>query len=398
MARMPRRATKGSSPSFRPALCLVAAMLCGACTSGTDQAGLEKRRLAKLQAELEGIINRVEGKSPDSEERYRALRVQLKVAAAKAGDDLGELRDRAKKILAKKKKAYQAGLGKTVDQLKGEGEAAIKALLEAKPDALEARLGQLDRVRGKVKQLSGGHWSQFQKDIDELRVSLSVARQASKTYREVSQKSARMRRYHFYENALGLLDSYILVPAYAKSAFGARVRQAITTTKKEAEDYAKKESASDNIAWATILGKGTGLQNFTQYGASGTISAEDTQLVCDNREDSSTFLVTGNPKWQDYVLDLEFKIVRKGFGLAVRLSDDRQKFDLIPITDRDFSRLSWIKARVKVQGDKVQVISFTTFDVKEMTLTAPAGRFGIEIEPKSKVIFRNIRFKLLKSA
>lgn len=371
-------------------LVLTVAVACG--NGGGDDGAKE---LAEKRKSMEDKLQRYKQSLTQSPDKYPSYRAKIKAVAAQCEEELPELQSQAKSLLSSAKAGYKKAAETEFGELKKRVDEGIKKLGGIKDSGtLEQTIQELeDALVGFPKA-----YMVFVADKhEELRRSLAAQKSVGHRAREVLTKAQRMRRFHRYKQAIGVLESFSLVARFRDSPFAAKMNSEIDKVKKEAEEWAKKKAEEDKIPWQTIFRQGGMLINFQINGSSAQV--EDGVATVESEGEFAT-LITGDESWVDYILDIEFKIYRGGFSLGVRFDGDlnAENYDKLDLREGDYSALNWHRVRVHVSGNKAEVVSLASFDVAEASLKNDKGKFFIAVTGTDKIQLRTVRVKVLKPA
>ncbi|MDF1660636.1 MAG: hypothetical protein P1V97_02605 [Planctomycetota bacterium] len=355
--------------------------------------------VAKAKKDLKKKLARVE-KNLGGASRYRNHRVTLKAVIHEAElYELDDIRAEAEGLLSKAENNFKAELEKFLAKLKGDVEAFKKQSGDKSPEEIDKARESLESAfKGIPKAFSVASPEAFEKLRRELHGGNSAGDRAD----EIVKKAARMSRYHFYENALGVLESFLAVEAFKNSPFAKKIEAEISKTKKAAEEWEVKRAKEDKIPWFKLFVREKASlrleRNFEKPDSDDAFSLRNKILVSDNREDSPVRLVLGrSDNWQDYIVEIDFQLVKGNFTMGLRAKNWRaEKYDKVPFNISKYKRRSWSKVRIHVEGSKANVVSLDNFEVEEITLEESDGGLILIFDANSVIEIRSLRLKLLK--
>jgi hypothetical protein len=389
-----RRAHQNLASVLFCGLVLLSAVAC----KPDKKKGLSKREI-RLKNELK-LVSRAMKSMP---EKYPDHRVHLQAILRQASDyELSALEDEVQSALTLSKTLFNTELEKKLTALSQEVDDYLKKASatdeNTDTDALNKELEELERkfrILPKSFQLKKGQ------EFEDLRRKLYAMGNAGARSRELIAKAAGMRRFHFHERAIGVLESFLAVPEFKKSPYAARIKEEIKVTGELARKWKEKKDAEDQIPWFRLFVRNKASvrlqRNFQKPQGGAAFDVVDGVLVCDNDEESPVTLISGHKKWENYIVEIEFQIVKNGFTLGVRASDWRNNiYDSISFMSSKYGRLNWSKVRIHVEGSQARIVSLNDFSFEEIKLEQSTGPIFLAFEGDSKVRLRSLRVKVLK--
>jgi hypothetical protein len=378
-------------------LVLMLALSLGGCGGGS--AAAEKQRAAELEkrrAGLEEQLERLNQKLAKDPAGYEKARYTFAVLSAKTEEDFSELNQRVAKASTKAKKRNEALASEAMKTLQAEVDAGLAGL--AKSTDQVSINGQLARLKSALDSFPEGLKPLRAMDFEKLRRRVAEVETIGRRCRQLLAKIDRMASLNRYEEAQGVLDSFDLVSHFKGSPFRQIMKQQRADIEVAAADWAKKKEEEDKIDWQSLLSRGEGLSNWTLSPAESFVAKRQfIDLV--NKGDSIVKMECGDPAWVDYIVELEFQIVRgSGFVFGLRINPDSPDYDSVEFQGDKYGLLNWVRVRIEVKGPLCRVINLDSYDVEEHDLGQKNGRLGVVLVEKGLLRFRQIRVKVLKKA
>lgn len=357
---------------------------------------------AKAKKNLKKKLTLVEKNLGGGASRYQNHRVTLKAVILEAERfELDEIRSEAEALLSKADSNFKASLEKFLAKLKADVESFKKESGDKSPEDIDAARDSLESA---FKSIPKAYIVANPEAFEKLRRELHGGNSAGDRADEIIAKASRMSRYHFYENALGVLESFLAVEAFNSSPFAKKVKAEIEKTKKAADEWQVKKAEEDKIPWFKLFVREKAAlrleRNFEKPDTDDAFSLRNKILVSDNREDSPVRLVLGrSDTWKDYIVEIDFQLVKGNFTMGLRAKNWRaEKYDKVPFNISKYKRRSWSKVRIHVEGSQANVVSLDNFEVEEITLEESDGGLILIFDPNSVIEIRSLRLKLLKKA
>ncbi|MFH1422947.1 MAG: hypothetical protein ABIH42_09590 [Planctomycetota bacterium] len=125
-------------------------------------------------------------------------------------------------------------------------------------------------------------------------------------------------------------------------------------------------------------------------------------ILCDNTESWTSTRAIGEDDWKDYIIEIEFEIVKGGFDLGIRgIPSGREgirNYQLVDIANEVWSSGAYHVVRVEVRKDKVEISSS---DMKEKRFIRledkyAHGPIALFVREGSSAKFREIKIKHLE--
>ncbi len=312
---------------------------------------------------------------------------------------LDALEGRADAILATARAAYDAAAAAAVEDVQAKVDAAIAAAAEASVDDEDPFAPAREALAAFPQKFRA---TESGKAIDALRERVEKAARASDRAREVMDKANRMRKLHAHARAVGVLEGFGLIEEFQGTREAEAVAALLVEVRAEAEDAEARKAEEDKVPWIDLFvsGKDRGLPTDWQL-QYGEWDVEEGALIGVAEGTKGAFIRTGADAWQDYVIELEFNIMRSGFELMLRGSineeSNRREYERVSFDESRFERSAWHRIRVEVRGDRRTALRLDTFDEVDPNralLDNTSGGIGIFIDGEVK--FRAIRVKVLK--
>lgn len=358
--------------------------------------------IAKAKKDLKAKLARVEKNLGGGASRYKSHRITLKAVIHEAESyELDEIRAEAEGLLTKAEENFNTSLEKFLTKLKTDVDAFKKESGGKSPEEIESARESLESA---FKSIPKAYVVAKPEAFEKLRRELYGGNNAGDRADEIIEKARRMSRYHFYENALGVLDSFLAVEAFKSSPFASKVKSEIDKTKKARDAWEEKKAEQDKIPWFKLfVSEKAALRlerNFLKPDSDDAFSLRNKMLISDNREDSPVRLVLDrSDTWKDYIVEIDFQLVKGNFTMGLRAKNWRQqKYDTVPFNISKYKRLNWSKVRIHVEGKQANVVSLDNFEVEEVSLEESDGGLILIFDPNSVVEIRSLRLKLLKKA
>lgn len=380
---------KSSTQAASALLVALTLALAGCGSSGEAEVAAWKAKQRKDLEEKLALAQNALKSGPSAFPKQEPL---LRAIVIDSEERFPELAQTAKSALKDGRKAWKdQGATALADM-----EKTVKAALSKASGASDTETAEaaLEEARKALRSFPEEYYAVHGERHEELRREVAAAAGIGARANEVIEKAERMRKFHFYENALGILESFLLVERFKTSPSADRVKSLMETVRKEADEYKEQKAKEEKIPWQVIYKPGMDLLSFSTNPAE-CFENSRRGFTIDNRTKKDATAITGDPAWTDIAIELEFKTFRYGFDFGVRLSRDRSAFDKLSFSESDYPRLVMHHVRIELRGKTARIISFNDFTVKEVPLTRDAGRIGILISPKSKVQFRSIKMRKL---
>lgn len=257
------------------------------------------------------------------------------------------------------------------------------------------------------------------KEIVDERMRLRRAARAVEVVEHLKTRLSELERAEDYERALAMLKAFALIEPWKQSPQAKEVEKLLEDLRPKAEAAAKKRASEASITWIPLFrAEPDDLSKNWDLEEHSAVNVEGKELVFKNDTDDYLYMRAGSSKWEDYLLDIEFNVVKGCFFVNVRgevagSEEEGQTITFGPnvllavkgAAPDEFDRYNdvtadrWTRLRIEVRGP-TQAMAAVFFDPrKKLELYQPKsakGPFEIRVGPKSEVRFKAIWAKVLK--
>jgi len=257
------------------------------------------------------------------------------------------------------------------------------------------------------------------KEIVDERARLRRMARAAEVFDHVKSRLSELERAEEFERALSLLRAFALIDAFKQSPQAKEVEKLLEELRPKAEAAAKKRASEASITWLPLFrAEPDDLSKNWELEEHSTVNVDGRELVFKNDTDDYLYIRAGRSSWEDYLLDVEFKVAKGCFFVNVRgavagSEEEGQTITFAPNllvclkggAPDEFDRYNdvaadrWTRLRIEVRGPTQSMAALFLDPRKKLELyqpKSPKGPFEIRLGPKSEVRFKAIWAKVLK--
>jgi hypothetical protein len=350
---------------------------------GKAKEGAAQKKKKQMERELEAI-----------EQHAAQCPRELEVVLGKLRDFEGRTKDR---YLLQKAERVRERAHELFDL---EAKSISQKLLREAKEITEG--GHFERALRKLEKFPKIFLqTKWAKSIEAERDRIHVLKDARLQYNEILDKLAKFKEMNEYDMALGVIESFGLIEKFKDSGWGEELEKEIEEIQKLRKEQLAKKAAEAKFRWEAIFNK-KDLYNWDLRDPEA-FAIQDQTLVVNgdkkNQDNNEAFARVGEDNWEDYIVLLQFKIVRgEGFHLAVRgkIEGGRRQFVMVPFMSYDFDMGRWQRVKVDVRGKEVNWVRLGEFAQGSEEAKYPIGSMGIIADPGNEIHFKAIRIKILK--
>ncbi|MFA5794800.1 MAG: hypothetical protein WC980_07015 [Candidatus Brocadiia bacterium] len=386
--------------------------------SPEEQAAKKKKTMMMLGGAIAGVIIIVliaVFMSAQSARKQKELEENKRIAKVKQEQEEKEAREQKAQSVIKDVVKFEESVGvdygsllKKIREKKSDVKGTpFEKELAAKEDEVKQKVDVLRVVRETTRDFESNpkDFDRIIKQYDKLREDAQVIKNTDALVNEIEKLKVEVVKAQKkeVENVLASLESNV-GGLMDKNQF----KEALFECNKTFKDWPDAKSDIEKIVvkinqaqaeyqkkrydWQ-VLYDGSATTGWDSVGCNLFIETDG--LVIENKSSGLGFAAAGQADWQNYTVELNFKMVQGAVTIAVRFKAGEPSM-AIPVA-RKFGS-SWEKVTVTVK-DNEMIFKQGDGEVKKVPVpdgTSAQGKVGFILKPNDKIIIKDIKAKLIE--